>query len=340
MCVLCLTAIGSREFRTLESKWGSSQELGTSGGEVSYSFATRNYNGQLRDFDSFITQETFQKEIIDGLAAWETFADIRFLQTQDASSVDIRFGWRDIDGGGSILGETVFPSTGPLNQVVVAFDINESWFVNGDSPPNQIDFSSTAIHEIGHAIGIDHSEKQQAIMNSSYSTDIFSLQTDDIDAATNIYGSNGVVRIEVHRFYKNSTGSHLFTSDLEEKVVVEQISDFDIEGVGFSAISRNDEFVTGTIPIYRFFNENSGGHLFTSFEAEKDYLLNESGFIFEGVGFRAFARDTASTVAVHRFFNKETGGHFFTASELEKMRLLSFHNLDMRERLFTHFERC
>ena len=104
--------------------------------------------------------------------------------------------------------------------------------------------------------------------------------------------------------------------------------------MGFSAISRNDEFVTGTIPIYRFFNENSGGHLFTSFEAEKDYLLNESGFIFEGVGFRAFARDTASTVAVHRFFNKETGGHFFTASELEKDAIIEFPQLRYEGRGF------
>ena len=51
----------TREFRVFGSKWGESQEKGTTGGLVSYSFATQNYNGQLRDFDSFITDVSFQK---------------------------------------------------------------------------------------------------------------------------------------------------------------------------------------------------------------------------------------------------------------------------------------
>ena len=45
----------TKEFRVFGSKWGESQEKGTTGGVVSYSFATQNYNGQLRDFDSFIS---------------------------------------------------------------------------------------------------------------------------------------------------------------------------------------------------------------------------------------------------------------------------------------------
>ena len=40
------------------------------------------------------------------------------------------------------------PATGALSNVVVAFDINEDWFLFGDAPSGQIDFSSTALHEI------------------------------------------------------------------------------------------------------------------------------------------------------------------------------------------------
>ena len=53
------------------------------------------------------------------------------------------------------------------------------------------------------------------------------------------------------------------------------------------------------------------------FEEEKDHLLSLSGFVFEGVAFRAFSSDSSSTVAVHRFFNAEIGGHFFTSNQVE-----------------------
>ena len=80
----------------------------------------------------------------------------------------------DLDGGTlmekeGVLGQTIVPSFGPLEKVEVAFDIQEEWFVEGDAPLNKIDFSSTAIHEIGHAIGIDHSEKDRG----SYECELF-----------------------------------------------------------------------------------------------------------------------------------------------------------------------
>ncbi len=326
-----------REFRLLDSKWGESQEKGTPGGLVSYSFATQNYNGQLREFDSFITEASFQKEILEALSVWEVEADIRFTEVADASNVDIRFGWANIDGSRSILGETSFPSTGPLNQVVVAFDRDENWFVGGDAPANLIDFSSTAVHEIGHAIGIDHSEANRSIMRASYSREIFDLQTDDIDAVTEIYGQNEITRIDVHRFYKPQTGSHFFTSDLEEKVNVEKSNTFDVEGVGFSAVSREDNFISGAVPVYRFFNSDLGSHLFTAFEAEKDHLIDNTNFIFEGIGFRAFSINTASTVPVYRFFNQDSGGHFFTASEVEKDAIINFPQLVFEGEAFYAF---
>ena len=327
----------AREFRLLGPKWGESQEVGTTGGLVNYSFATQNYNGQLRDFDSFITDNSFQKEIVEALSVWEVEADIRFTQVQDTINTDIRFGWANIDGSGSVLGETVFPSAGPLNQVIVAFDRAESWFVGGDAPANLIDFSSTAIHEIGHAIGIDHSETNQSIMRASYSREIFDLQIDDINAVTNIYGQNETVKIEVHRFYKPQTGSHFFTTDLIEKVAVEQNNAFNIEGVGFSALSREDDFVPGAIPVYRFFNSDLESHLFTAFDAEKEHLIDNTNFIFEGIGFRAFSVDTASTVPVYRFFNKHSGGHFFTASEVEKESIINLPQLIFEGEAFYAF---
>jgi hypothetical protein len=328
MCIICVAESITKEFRTFGQKWGESQVFGSSGGSVSYSFAEANKSNQFGSFDSFITDVEFQKEINEALASWENVADIRFSQVPDSASVDIRFGWRDIDGKGGILGQTTVPSTGRLEKTIIALDTDEDWFLSGNAPVGKIDFSSTTIHEIGHAIGIDHSESTLSLMNATYSNTIFNLQEDDINAATSIYGDNDIVKIDVHRFYNAKLGGHFFTSDILEKNNVDNNTHYNAEGVGFEAISRDDNHVVGSLPVYRFYNSTLGSHFFTSSEVEKNNVDLLDDFEFEGSGFRAFSADTAATVPVHRFFNIESGGHFFTVDENEKNVVTS--NLQFR----------
>ena len=337
MCFFCEMNAVTKQFKTFSQKWGNDQDFGTTGGVVTYNFANENVAGQFGTFDSFITDVNFQNEIHTSLSSWESVADIRFAVSSDSSTADIRFGWRDIDGKGGVLGQTTVPSSGALQDVVIALDMNEDWFLSGDSPPDKIDFSSTVTHEIGHAIGLDHSETQSALMNANYSTSIFSLQTDDIDGALAIYGDNNITRIDVHRFYNPESGGHFFTADSKEKDAVDQSNIFNAEGVGFDALSRTDDDVNGSIPVYRFFNPRLGSHFFTAFEKEKEAVQVLEDFIFEGVGFRAFESDTSSTVPVFRFFNAKTGGHFFTASEIEKRVIIDNLQLTFEGEAFYAF---
>tara|TARA_B100000575_G_scaffold277418_1_gene263724 strand:- start:966 stop:1976 length:1011 start_codon:yes stop_codon:yes gene_type:complete len=317
----------TRDFKVFGQKWGIDQNTGTPGGLLTYSFAEQNFANQFGKFDSFITQEDFQIEITEALADWEEIANIRFAVSLDSADVDIRFGWRDIDGPNGTLGATTVPFTGALSNVVVAFDINEDWFLSGDAPSGQIDFSSTALHEIGHAIGIDHSDSAMALMNANYSEIIFDLQTDDIGAAELIYGPNVGEKMDVYRYYNPNLGGHFFTADTIEKLSVDQNLEFNGEGVGFLALPRLASDVDGTSPIYRFYNTKLGSHLFTAFEEEKAHVLTLDDFIYEGVAFRAFSTDSSSTVPVHRFFNINSGGHFFTASQLEKETIINMPQL-------------
>lgn len=87
-----------------------------------------------------------------------------------------------------ILGQTILPSAGSLSDLLVVWHPNENWFLGGDVPEDQVDFSSTVTYEIVYVIGINHSEQSQALMLSSYSTIIFDIQADDISAAVAIYG--------------------------------------------------------------------------------------------------------------------------------------------------------
>ena len=46
---------------------------------------------------------------------------------------------------------------------------------------------------------------------------------------------------------------------------------------------------SGTLPVYRFFNNNAGGHFYTINEAEKDTVIqNYNWFRYEGIGFYAY----------------------------------------------------
>ena len=175
----------TKDFRTFGRKWGESQALETEGGQITYSFATENFSGQFSDFDAFITRSDFQEEINVSMAEWEIVSNLRFVLSEDSRDVDKDW-LENIDGANGILGQTTVPTSGPLSDVIVTLDLAEDWFVGGDSPPGQIDFSSTVTHEIGHAIGIDHSENGAALMNALYST-IFNIQQ-TILTGVSIYG--------------------------------------------------------------------------------------------------------------------------------------------------------
>ena len=64
---------------------------------------------------------------------------------------------------------------------------------------------------------------------------------------------------------------------------MDSMSSFLSEGVGFRALSRNDENIHASTPVYRFYNPNLGSHFFTAFEEEKDHVLELENFIFEGI---------------------------------------------------------
>jgi hypothetical protein len=312
----------THHFRTLDQKWGLSQASPSTGGVVDFSFALQNFEGQFVSFDSFMTESEFQSEIIDAFGMWETVTNIRFREVPDNANVDIRLGWAEIDEQNGILGDATVPSSGPLASVIIRFDSNEDWFVGGDASLGQKDFSYVATHEIGHGIGIDHSNDASSLMFDAYNDNTFNLQADDIDAAQHIYGDSPKIHIDIYRFFNNSNGGHFFTPHILERDSVEGNINFRLEGIGFDALDSSSQLVEGAVPVYRFFNQKTGGHFFTAFEEEKEVVLELENFIFEGESFRAFEFQTSSNVPVHRFFNKVTGGHLFTVDAVEKTNIL------------------
>ena len=80
-------------------------------------------------------------------------------------------------------------------------------------------------------------------------------------------------------------------------------------------------------PVYRFFNNNAGGHFYTISEAEKNAVLqNYHWFRYEGIGFNAPAVAQSGMLPVYRFFNNNAGGHFYTINEAEKNAVIQNYN--------------
>ena len=191
--------------------------------------------------------------------------------------------------------------------------------MGGDASADKIDFSSSVTHEIGHAIGIDHSLDANALMNATYSTTIFDIQKDDIDAAVTIYGSNDIIRTDVFRFYNPAVGGHLFSADVAEKNAVDGNINFISEGTGFAALSRLDDGIENSVPVYRFLNSQLGSHFFTTSEIEKSHVESLDNFIFEGTGFRAFSIDSSATIPIYRFLIKFLADIFSQLMRMKKM---------------------
>lgn len=123
--------------------------------------------------------------------------------------------------------------------------------------------------------------------------------------------------LDVHRFYRPSTGTHFYTSSEEERRMVEQRWPglFAYEGVAYRTDpSRNPQ------PLYRFYNRLTGGHFYTASSAEADTVMSQwsSIYRFDGQAYSVCPYPVSESVPVYRFYNVRNGNHFFTASEEER----------------------
>lgn len=90
--------------------------------------------------------------------------------------------------GGSVLAMTCVPAQEPFDEFAIEFDSGRPWTTGTSGVV--IDLKSVAIHEFGHALGLGHSNIQDAVMYPTYFTGQLkrSLHQDDIEGLIAIYG--------------------------------------------------------------------------------------------------------------------------------------------------------
>lgn len=125
----------------------------------------------------------------------------------------------------------------------------------------------------------------------------------------------------VYRFYNNDTGVHFYTGNETERDAVLELSNFSFEGASYQSIDP----LTGEPqpdPVYRFLNQDTGVHLYTISEVEREVVQEMDNFVFEGEAFYAYDTEIGSeidsAIPIFRFFNNSTGAHFYTPSVAER----------------------
>ena len=89
-----------------------------------------------------------------------------------------------------------FISDGSFVETDIVFDSNEPWSIyGGPLQAGQTDFSRVAVHELGHALGLDHESVAVSIMNP-FVGNIETPQQDDFDGVAGIYDNDSLAGCE------------------------------------------------------------------------------------------------------------------------------------------------
>lgn len=145
---------------------------------------------------SGISQATFETAIKTALKSWSDVAAITFVQTNRAGlNNSLDFTAQAIDGSGGTLAEAYFPSDVNRGSIAgdVEFDSAEKWEIGNASGSSAFDLVLVAAHEIGHALGLDHSSNPSAVLYPSVSASqsFNGLSSADISAIRSLYAASG-----------------------------------------------------------------------------------------------------------------------------------------------------
>jgi len=147
-----------------------------------------------------LTQAQIDKEFRKAFAMWERVTNLRFRKTSGRADIEIRFEvyshppfapnvHSPFDGpsgaGGTVLAHAFDPGNwGNGLGGDIHMDDSETWTVGFNN-----DLLQVATHEIGHSLGLDHSDNRNTIMfNTHIPMTTVHLTSEDVERIQQLYG--------------------------------------------------------------------------------------------------------------------------------------------------------
>ncbi|MDX1558769.1 MAG: matrixin family metalloprotease [Marinobacter sp.] len=182
-------------------KWGE-QILGA-GARISYAFAdeTMQFDGArncgvLAPMKALSGQdlsfEILERETAAAFRVWERAADLSFHRVADARDADIVLGAQGQPRRRAFANVAYAPGENKgvraISQSLVCLNPEQKWKVGFGGDKEVYDIRYTLIHEIGHAIGLDHPGPSGQVMGFRYTEDFPGLQPGDLLGIRHLYG--------------------------------------------------------------------------------------------------------------------------------------------------------